>query len=279
MCIRVLPLATLIATRFSRSRFGPWFGWFSRVGHSGSGTVSKLGRANRVPGIDRCRVPTAWVLGLGFHTLKDAGMAEQMADYVVLAPGHLDDAIEHGFSMDAISGEPFQFLYISALGEGFSAKSVSAIASLSRRENLRNSISGALLFDGQRFVQLLEGGEAQVLSLVTRIRADLRHYSVSVLSTGHYGLPRLTSHWCLGRATLRCWTTFMCNLARLTRSRLRCSCRHWLWRRSNSISGGGRGSFRCVEEGRSASRRAAVFATRQCSDPQRPRKKPTDHST
>lgn len=93
---------------------------------------------------------------------------------------------------------PFQLVYISEMAPG-TVEAVSAIEAVSRRKNRAAGISGALLFDGARFCQLLEGAEPEVRGLMERIGVDPRHRSVSVTAAGRFGLPRLTTHWHLAR--------------------------------------------------------------------------------
>lgn len=48
-------------------------------------------------------------------------------------------------------------------------------------KNNANNVTGILLYDGAEFFQVLEGEEAVINALFTRIRADLRHHSVVLL--------------------------------------------------------------------------------------------------
>lgn len=93
---------------------------------------------------------------------------------------------------------PFQLLYVSDLSPGTSDEVVAAIAIVSTQRNLASGISGALLFDGRRFCQLLEGAEPEVRSLMAQIMVDSRHCGVAVVAASHFGLPRLMTHWRLG---------------------------------------------------------------------------------
>jgi hypothetical protein len=55
------------------------------------------------------------------------------------------------------------------------------ILNQARRNNSRNGITGLLSFDGQNFLQLLEGPEAIVRATVQRISTDSRHYGVKMI--------------------------------------------------------------------------------------------------
>ncbi|MFN4011284.1 BLUF domain-containing protein [Pannonibacter sp.] len=54
----------------------------------------------------------------------------------------------------------------------------------SRRNNAHNGITGCLLFTGEVFVHVLEGGEVEVQETFGRITRDPRHTDVRVLSEG-----------------------------------------------------------------------------------------------
>ena len=55
------------------------------------------------------------------------------------------------------------------------------ILSQARLNNSRNGITGLLSFDGQNFLQLLEGPKAIVRATVQRISTDSRHYNVKMI--------------------------------------------------------------------------------------------------
>jgi len=57
------------------------------------------------------------------------------------------------------------------------------ILSSSRRNNLGAGITGYLIFDGETFLQILEGAEAAVLQTFARIEADERHRLVDILTS------------------------------------------------------------------------------------------------
>lgn len=61
---------------------------------------------------------------------------------------------------------------------------VRTILQSSRRNNLRNGITGALLFNAGCFAQVLEGPIALVEATFEKIQRDCRHDNVTVLETG-----------------------------------------------------------------------------------------------
>ena len=71
---------------------------------------------------------------------------------------------------------------------------VLAIVRTSRRRNVRAGITGWLLYDGKRFLQLLEGPDARVDDLYGRILVDPRHVDVRLLADGDIDGPRF-SRW------------------------------------------------------------------------------------
>lgn len=89
----------------------------------------------------------------------------------------------------------YQILYVSRLAPGAAYAVVNDIAGYSRQANPRHGITGVLLFDGEHFGQLIEGSEADVTTLMTRIRADARHTDIVVLFSGVSGSARHTRVW------------------------------------------------------------------------------------
>jgi Sensors of blue-light using FAD len=81
----------------------------------------------------------------------------------------------------ASTDDLFQILYVSQLVPGTSLEGVSDIVALSRRANPPRGITGALLFDGEYFGQLLEGSEADMVGLMHRIESDSRHRAITPL--------------------------------------------------------------------------------------------------
>lgn len=74
-----------------------------------------------------------------------------------------------------------QILYISTVCPGESAN-LPAILAAARRNNARDGITGLLMFNGKRFLQVLEGPAEVVEQTFERIRRDSRHRAQVVLS-------------------------------------------------------------------------------------------------
>jgi hypothetical protein len=76
----------------------------------------------------------------------------------------------------------YQLVYVSTAARGQSLEDVDAILKVSRRNNVRDGLTGMLYADDRRFLQALEGEEAHVMAAFTRIQKDPRHRAVVVLS-------------------------------------------------------------------------------------------------
>ncbi|MDP3408873.1 BLUF domain-containing protein [Bosea sp. (in: a-proteobacteria)] len=72
-----------------------------------------------------------------------------------------------------------------------------AILSTSRKNNEAANVTGYLIFDGDSFIQVLEGPLAALEATMARIAADERHRDVSVLGT-HPAETRLFREWKMG---------------------------------------------------------------------------------
>ena len=76
-----------------------------------------------------------------------------------------------------------QITYISTAQPGTTGRTVETILATSRRNNNRDGITGLLVSDGTRFLQVLEGDKPAVEAAYTRIKADPRHRASVVLSS------------------------------------------------------------------------------------------------
>jgi len=75
-----------------------------------------------------------------------------------------------------------QLCYISTARPGVTLESVDDILAVSRRNNNRSRVTGLLLFNGKRFLQLLEGPAVLVEESYARILKDDRHFAIVKLS-------------------------------------------------------------------------------------------------
>ena len=93
-----------------------------------------------------------------------------------------------------------RFLYVSALAPTVPSTVVGQILRQSRERNHRLKLSGALLFDGERFCQLLEGDPDTTQTLMQRIERDTRHCHVQLLLATLGPAPRMMTQWRCGYA-------------------------------------------------------------------------------
>lgn len=75
-------------------------------------------------------------------------------------------------------------LYLSRYSGIIGQTGLRPLLQQARENNIRLGITGALLFDGERFVQLLEGPSEDIAGLVARLRVDDRHHGFELLGQG-----------------------------------------------------------------------------------------------
>jgi hypothetical protein len=92
----------------------------------------------------------------------------------------------------------FQLLYVSQLAPRADFSAVKSIAEVARHKNSQLDISGALLFDGERFAQLLEGNEADIRFLMNSIEGDARHTNLVVLAALEADKRHVPERWSSG---------------------------------------------------------------------------------
>ncbi|MDO7833710.1 BLUF domain-containing protein [Sphingobium sp. HBC34] len=78
----------------------------------------------------------------------------------------------------------YQIMYISTVVGTVTPQQCAAIAQLSAINNQRDDVTGLLLFNSRRFLQVLEGPKAAVDRIFARIHADPRHRAVVKLREG-----------------------------------------------------------------------------------------------
>ena len=93
---------------------------------------------------------------------------------------------------------PFQLLYVSRLAPSCTWEVVKEVVDAARRNNPVYRVTGALLFDGERFCQLIEGDEPAVSTLMHNIARDPRHTDVRLLFTGRSPSGPSTQRWVSG---------------------------------------------------------------------------------
>lgn len=96
-------------------------------------------------------------------------------------------------SSELSSASYFQVLYLSQLAHELDSNVVKDVVRVSRTHNPARGITGALLFDGERFCQLLEGSQSEVIPLMLRITRDARHGEIRTLHSGPASIRALHS--------------------------------------------------------------------------------------
>jgi hypothetical protein len=100
--------------------------------------------------------------------------------------------------MTTDSRNVFRILYKSVAVSSLTQKDVADIVAHSNKNNNAKGISGFLVFENGRFMQLLEGDEAIVKDLYySKIAKDSRHSDVIVLKESHG--PRTCSDWTMSQ--------------------------------------------------------------------------------
>lgn len=87
---------------------------------------------------------------------------------------------------------------------GFDAGVLDDILTVSRRNNARDAITGALVCRADLYLQLIEGPDAAVQATYARIAADDRHDDIALLVSGPVE-ARLFPHWAMRDDPPRSW--------------------------------------------------------------------------
>jgi transcriptional accessory protein Tex/SPT6 len=93
-----------------------------------------------------------------------------------------------------------QYLYIST-APTLSRDEVDAILASSERYNPVHNITGLLLYNGRNFLQLLEGEEEDLVSLMLRITEDPRHSGITLLDRRNID-ERACPDWAMKRVMI-----------------------------------------------------------------------------
>ncbi len=92
---------------------------------------------------------------------------------------------------------PTRLIYASTRSDQ-SAAALDAIFEVSRANNLRDDITGALIVSDKHYVQLLEGDRYLVSQCMMRIARDIRHTEIEIIAVNL--VPhRLFAQWSLHR--------------------------------------------------------------------------------
>lgn len=75
-----------------------------------------------------------------------------------------------------------QIIYVSTMRSSEASSTFKDVERISHTNNARDELSGLLMFDGMRFLQVLEGSDKAVEAALRRIKADPRHFAFVTLS-------------------------------------------------------------------------------------------------
>ena len=76
----------------------------------------------------------------------------------------------------------FELIYRSVALDKINSSEITKILNTSREFNLKNNITGCLLFYKNEFVQILEGEQDVIEKLNTKIEKDTRHSNVILIA-------------------------------------------------------------------------------------------------
>ncbi|RYG46723.1 BLUF domain-containing protein [bacterium] len=101
--------------------------------------------------------------------------------------------------IDTMSGPLFETIYVSASVKGLPDEELQRLLKQSRTNNVRDGITGMLLYSDGSFLQILEGPKTAVTQTVSRILQDDRHHLMIVMTEGPIE-ERTFSEWSMGFA-------------------------------------------------------------------------------
>lgn len=87
-----------------------------------------------------------------------------------------------------------RLLYLSKATGGLGASGIESLLLSAQRHNIQVGISGMLAFNGEYFLQVLEGGRTEVNRLYHRIATDPRHQELLLLQMDQIS-ERLFADW------------------------------------------------------------------------------------
>ncbi|MFT7266360.1 MAG: hypothetical protein ACI9A2_004452 [Halioglobus sp.] len=90
-----------------------------------------------------------------------------------------------------------QVVYISHATGTLTKNELNELLEVSRRNNKKYGITGALLHLENAFIQVIEGGDAAISQLLDTLSADARHRNIRIISD-KIALFRYFQHWSMG---------------------------------------------------------------------------------
>ena len=90
------------------------------------------------------------------------------------------------------------FLYSSRLAPDYPPSGVGTLVKIAREQNPSRSITGVMMFDGERFTQYIEGPAEAVAALTENLSKDKRHTAFLALNAGNDLEERRYGTWSMG---------------------------------------------------------------------------------
>jgi hypothetical protein len=91
----------------------------------------------------------------------------------------------------------YYIIYLSAGANWFSETELNSLLATANKHNLRNNITGLLLYADGNFIQLLEGEESAVQETYKRIALDQSHRGITEIASGPLE-TRIFPEWAMG---------------------------------------------------------------------------------
>ncbi|WP_295798997.1 BLUF domain-containing protein [Mucilaginibacter sp.] len=95
----------------------------------------------------------------------------------------------------------YYIIYLSAGTNWFSQPELEELLAISAKNNMRDNITGLLLYAEGNFIQLLEGEEKAVKESYDRISQDERHKGITPIANGVIE-HRIFPEWAMGFKTI-----------------------------------------------------------------------------
>ncbi len=96
----------------------------------------------------------------------------------------------------------FALVYTSQAIQSLDETTLMEIFAISRKNNLRDNITGFLIYREGYFLQLLEGPQTKVRQCFERIQKDQRHRALVLQGEAHPN-ERMMPDWSMGQVTLK----------------------------------------------------------------------------
>lgn len=91
----------------------------------------------------------------------------------------------------------YQIVYQSTANQPFSCQELGQLLTYARTNNEKHNITGLLLYNGNEFLQVLEGECQELKRVYERVEADPRHGQIRLLSNGPIDQPTFPD-WRMG---------------------------------------------------------------------------------